>query len=89
MGRSVKESIMFYIGADYLIVNSLLWGNKTNLDRAIEAVRRNNAGVGREAVETTPEVRWGVTEEEGEKLLEAVEPLDVDLIVENAKSKLL
>ena len=66
MKDSTQESIRFYIGADFLIVNNILWGNKVNLNRGIKAVFANNKGIIREAMEMTPEVRWGVSKEEGQ-----------------------
>lgn len=87
--ESMKESIRFYIGADFLIVNNLLWGNKVNLGRGIEAVHKNNTGVIREAMEMTPEVRWGVSKKEGQKLLESYKRRTPDKITEVTKAEII
>ncbi|MCL2557842.1 MAG: hypothetical protein FWE09_05130 [Treponema sp.] len=89
MNESTRESIRFFTGADYLVVNNLLWANKINLRRGIEAAHRNNAGVIREAMEMTPEVRWGVPKEEGEKLLEAYRRRTPDEITEASEAKII
>ena len=67
----MNESVKFFTGTDFLIINALLWGNEMGVERGIEAVYRNNTGVIREAEEMTPEVRWGVSKEEGQKLFES------------------
>ena len=71
MNKALKEAIWFYTGADYLIVNSLLWCNKSGLERGIDAVYLNNIDMIKDAVEMTPEVRFGMSKEEGEWLLDA------------------
>jgi len=82
----MKESIRFFTGADFLVINAFLWGNKIDLERGIEAVHGNNVGIIREAVEMTPEVRWGVSKEEGQKLLDSYRRRTPDEINELTKS---
>jgi hypothetical protein len=89
MNEKIKESIRFYIGANYLIVNNLLWRNKTNLEKGIEAVHWNNTGVIREAIEMTHEVRWGVSKEQGQKLLKAYKCRMPDKITEVTKTEII
>jgi hypothetical protein len=85
----MKESIRFYIGADYLIVNNLLWGNSINLEKGIEAVHRNNMGIIREATEMTPAVRWGVSAADGQKLLDAYKRRTPDEITDATKAEII
>ena len=54
MDESTKESVIFYTGADFLIINALLWRNKEVLDKCIEIVHKNNHGVIQEALKMTP-----------------------------------
>lgn len=55
---SLSTALWFYSGADYLIVNALLWRNLQALEACLQIVWDNNRAVIREARESTPEKRF-------------------------------
>ena len=71
MNEVLKETLWFYTGADYHIVNSILWGNKNDFDEGVKIVYDNNIDVIKDAEEMTPEVRFGMSKEAGQRLLDA------------------
>jgi len=89
ISEAAQESVYFFTGADFLLVNALLWRNDANVGRGIEAVYRNNTGIIQEAMEMTPAVRWGVSKEEGQKRLEAYQRRTPDEINEAAKAEMI
>ena len=89
MNESLKHLLRFYTGADYLIINALLWGNKSDLEQGIKAVHWNNTGVISEAKEMTPEVRFGVSKEEGQRLLDAYICRTPDLLTKATMAEII
>jgi len=58
MMDTLKTTLWFYTGADYLIINAFLWQNKAALEPCLEIVWNNNRAVIQEAEEQTPELRF-------------------------------
>lgn len=54
----LSTALWFYSGADYLIVNALLWRNTKALEACLKIVWDNNRAVIREARQSTPEKRF-------------------------------
>jgi len=90
MSEAMKESVGFYSAQDAFLINSILWGNKTNLDKAIESTHLNNTGMIREAMEQTPEVRFSwLSKEEAQRFLETYKRRTPDKITEAAKAEMI
>ena len=85
----IKEAVDFYTGADYLIVNSLLWLNEENIDRAIEAVWQNNTGVMREAISETPEKRFGLPKDEAQAKFDAYRRRTPEVLNEKTRIEMI
>ncbi len=66
-----KESIDFYCGNDYLLINNLMWGKFDKVDWAINIIDTDAIGVLKEADAIGVEKRWGVSKEEGERIYAA------------------
>ncbi len=71
MDDRLKESLWFYTGADYLIINAFLWINKEAMDPCIGIVWQNNRDVIREAKEEGPENRFAFSGLDGAALFES------------------
>lgn len=89
MHDQLKESVWFYTGADYLIVNAFLWKNKEALDPCIGIVWQNNLGVIHEAEEEGPEKRFSSSGLDGTSLLESYRRRTPDELTDAAKTDIL
>lgn len=85
----LKESLFFYTGADYLIINAFLWRNQEALAPCIDIVQQNNRGMIQEAVAATPSKRFGVSEEEGERILAAYRRRAFELLTEDSRRQII
>ena len=63
-----EESIDFYCGNNYLLINNLMWGKFDKIDWAIEVIDTDATAVMKEADTMGVEKRWGVSKEEGEQI---------------------
>lgn len=63
-----EESIDFYCGNNYLLINNLMWGKFDKIDWAIDAIDTDATAVMKEADTMGVEKRWGVSKEEGEQI---------------------
>lgn len=85
----LEEALFFYTGADYLVINAFLWQNRSALDPCIDIVQQNNRGMIQEAVAATPSKRFGVSEEDGEKILAAYRRRTFDPLNEQARRQIV
>lgn len=71
MDAKLKQTIWFYTGADYLVINAFLWKNTAALNDVIQIVWNNNRAVIGEAQEQTPQKRFESSGLDGVQLYES------------------
>lgn len=54
----IKDALLFYTSADYLVVNAFLWKNTETLEPCLQIIHSNNIGMIKEAEQQTPEKRF-------------------------------
>lgn len=73
MNNEQKESIYFYSTNDYLIINSIMWGNMQGALNGIKIANQDAKAVMKEALEQGFDKRWGVSLEKGNEIFRAYE----------------
>ena len=86
---SLSTALWFYSGADYLIVNALLWRNLQALEACLQIVWDNNRAVIREARESTPEKRFSRCGLDAAALYESYLSRTTEVLTEEAKHRML
>jgi len=71
MNSEQKESIYFYGTNDYLIINSIMWGNMQGALNGIKVANQDAKAVIKEALEQGFDKRWGVSLERGQEIFDA------------------
>ena len=89
MNKEQKETIMFYVGNDYLLINNIMWGNWDKVDASIKAIVDDAHGVMREAIEMGVDKRWGTTLEEGQKIFNIYKKRIPEVINEVTKQQMI
>lgn len=89
MRDTLKKTLWFYTGADYLIINSFLWRDKSALDECLEIVWNNNRAVIQEAVEQTPEKRFASFGTDAISLFESYQVRTPEKLTETGKNQMI
>ena len=89
MTEAQQESIKFYVGNDYLLINNIMWGNWDKIDSSIKSIVNDAHGVMREALEMGFDKRWGTTLEEGQKIFDVYKKRIPEVINETTKQQMI
>lgn len=85
----LSTALWFYSGADYLIVNALLWRNLQALEACLKIVWDNNRAVIREVRESTPEKRFSGCDLDAAALYESYLARTPEAFTEEAKQHMI
>ena len=85
----LSTALWFYSGADYLIVNALLWRNTQALEACLKIVWDNNRAVIREARQSTPEKRFSGCGLDAAALYESYLSRTPEAFTEEAKHRMI
>lgn len=89
MNKDTKESIYFYLGNYYLLVNSVMWGNFINIDKKMGIIISDGIGVMEEAKAMGLEKRWGLPTKEAKERFEAYKKRCPSNLTQEAKEQML
>ena len=88
--KEQKESLMFYVTNDYLLVNALLWNEDIKvINELIDLINLDGRGVMKEALEMGCDVRWNCSKEEGERKYKIFEKRFPHIDSEEVRNKII